>query len=164
MATLPVKESQFKDGNQVVAVLLEGAYSSFVENRLPTILKTNPDFKYIEKGKPTKMIIVADGDIAANDYQRSTGQVMPLGYDKYSRQVFANKTFLLNCVNYLLDDEGMLQLRSREIKLRMLDKKKVKQQRTKWQMTNVVLPILLVSLFGVIQFYFRKRKYVSVKK
>jgi len=161
MATLPVKESQFKDGNQMLAILLEGAFTSFAENRLPTALRTSPDFKFIEKGKPTKMIVVADGDIAANDYQRATGQVMPLGYDKYSRQVFANKTFLLNCVNYLLDDEGMLQLRSREVKLRMLDKKKIKLQRTKWQVTNVVMPALLVVIFGLVQFWFRRKKYRS---
>jgi ABC-2 type transport system permease protein len=159
MATLPVKESQFKNPNQNIAVLLEGSFSSFAENRLPTILRTDPDFKFIEKGKPTKMIVVADGDIAANDYQRNTGMVMPLGYDKYSKQVFANKTFLINCMNYLLDDEGMLQLRSREIKLRLLDKKKIKQQRTKWQATNVALPLILVIVFGMLQFYFRKRKY-----
>lgn len=161
MATLPVKESQFKDGNQILAVLLEGSFTSFAENRLPTALRSSPDFKFIEKGKPTKMIVVADGDIAANDVQRATGQVMPLGYDKYSRQVFANKTFLLNCVNYLLDDEGMLQLRAREVKLRMLDKKKIKQQRTKWQLTNVVVPALVVFVFGLVQFYFRRKKYRS---
>ncbi|MBK9283835.1 MAG: gliding motility-associated ABC transporter substrate-binding protein GldG [Sphingobacteriaceae bacterium] len=159
MATLPVKESQFKDGSQMLALLLEGEFTSFAENRLPTILRSNPDFKFLEHGKKTKMIVVADGDIAANDYQRSTGQVMPLGYDKYSRQVFANKTFLLNCVNYLLDDEGMLQLRSREVKLRMLDKKKLKLQRTKWQMINVVYPIILIALLGTVQFYVRRKKY-----
>jgi ABC-2 type transport system permease protein len=160
-ATLPVKESQFKSGFQTTAILLEGSFTSFAENRLPTILRTSKDFKFIEKGKPTKMIVVADGDIMLNDIEKKSGNIMPLGYDKYSRQVFANKTFLLNCVNYLLDDEGMLQLRSREVKLRLLDKKKIKQQRTKYQMINVMLPLLIVITFGMIQFYVRRRKYAA---
>ncbi|MCU0359552.1 MAG: gliding motility-associated ABC transporter substrate-binding protein GldG, partial [Bacteroidia bacterium] len=124
MVQMQVKESQFKDSYQPVACLLEGAFSSFVEYRLPSALLQDSNFKYIDKGKATKMIVVADGDVAANDFMRSTGEIFDLGYDRYTRQTFANKTFLLNCVNYLLDDEGMLQLRSREVKLRLLDKKK----------------------------------------
>ena len=84
---------------------------------------------------------------------------MPLGYDLYTGRTFANKTFLLNCMNYLLDDEGLLQLRSRVVTLRLLDKKKAEMQRNKWQMTNVVFPALLVFGFGVLQFYLRRRKY-----
>jgi len=159
-AVIPIKESQFRNGAQPIACLLEGSFNSFVEHRrLPSKLQDNPDFKVLEKGKPTKMIVVADGDVASNDFVRSTGEVMPLGYDKFSKQTFANKTFLVNCVNYLLDDEGMLQLRSREIKLRLLDRKKIKQQRTKWQAVNVLLPLGILVVFGLVQFYFRKRKY-----
>jgi ABC-2 type transport system permease protein len=162
MARFPIKESQFTNGYQNIACLLEGSFNSFVEHRrLTSVLQNNPDFKFIEKGKPTKMIVVADGDIASNDYQRSTGMIYPLGYDKYSKQTFANKNFLVNCVNYLLDDEGMLQLRSREVKLRLLDKKKLKLQRSKWQMINVLVPLLLIISLGMIQFYYRKRKYSS---
>jgi ABC-2 type transport system permease protein len=85
--------------------------------------------------------------------------VYPLGYDMYSRQQFANKTFLLNCMNYLLDDEGLLQLRSREVKLRLLDKKKTANQATKWKLMNVGLPLILIICFGMIQYYWRKKKY-----
>ena len=160
MARYPVKESQFKEGYQNIACLLEGSFSSFVEHRrLPSILQGNPDFKFLDKSKPTKMIVVADGDVASNDFQKSSGITYPLGYDKYSKQTYANKTFLLNCINYLLDDEGMLQLRSREVKLRLLDKKKIKLQRTKWQAINVLVPLLMLTVFGLIQFFYRKRKY-----
>jgi ABC-2 type transport system permease protein len=155
------KESQFNNGYQPVACLLEGAFSSFIEYRIPDRLLNDSLFKYIDKGKPTKMIVVADGDVARNDFNRSNGQISELGYDKYSGQKFANKTFLLNCVNYLLDDEGMLQLRSREVKLRLLDKKKISLQRTKWQIINVVLPLLVVIVFAYIQFYIRKRRYTK---
>ncbi len=160
MARYPVKESQFTGGMQNIACLLEGSFTSFVEHRrLPTVLQQSPDFKVLEKSKPTKMIVVADGDVASNDFQRNTGTVYPLGYDKYSKQTFANKTFLLNCLNYLLDDEGMLQLRSREVKLRLLDKKKIKLQRTKWQAINVALPLFLLFVLGSFQMWYRKRKY-----
>ncbi len=159
MVQYQVKESQFTNSYQPIACLLEGSFSSFVEYRIPAKLLNDSLFKYIDKGKPTKMIVVADGDVARNDFNRKNGQIMELGYDKYTQQKFANKTFLLNCVNYLLDDEGLLQLRSREIKLRLLDKKKVNLQRAKWQFINVAMPLLLVIGFAYIQFYIRKRKY-----
>lgn len=158
-ALYPIKESQFNNPYLSVACLLEGEFSSFVEYRLPGALLRDSSFKYVDKGKKTKMIVVADGDVARNDFDKSTGRFYELGFDKYSRETFANKTFLLNCVNYLLDDEGLLQLRSREVKLRQLDRKKITLQRTKWQMTNVLLPLLLVIMLGMIQFYVRKRKY-----
>jgi ABC-2 type transport system permease protein len=104
---------------------------------------------------------VADGDIAKNDYQQSTGMVYPVGYDTYMRQQFANKTFLLNCMNYLLDDEGLLQLRSREVKLRLLDKKKISTQQTKWKLTNVALPLALIFGFGLLQLFIRRKKYTK---
>lgn len=164
IAKMKLKESQFINSYQPVACLLEGEFTSFVENRLPAKLLSDTNFKHIDHGKATKMIVVADGDVARNDYNRNTGQVYPLGYDRNTGQVFANKTFLLNCVNYLLDDEGMLQLRSREVKLRLLDKKKINLQRHKWQFINVAVPLLLVIGFGVLQFYIRKRKYSTPLK
>lgn len=163
MAKMRLKESQFINSYQPVACLLEGEFTSFVENRLPSALLNDSNFKHLDHGKKTKMIVVADGDVAKNYYQRSTGQVYPLGYDRDTRQTFANKIFLLNCVNYLLDDEGMLQLRSREVKLRLLDKKKTNAQRSKWQFVNVAVPLLLVIVFAIIQFYIRKRKYARSK-
>lgn len=161
MVQMQVKESQFKDSYQPVACLLEGSFSSFVEYRLPNALLQDSNFTYIDKGKPSKMIVVADGDVAANDFMRSTGEIFDLGYDRYTRQTFANKTFLLNCVNYLLDDEGMLQLRSREVKLRLLDKKKINTERSKWQVLNVAVPLVVLIIVGWLVGYFRKRKYAS---
>jgi ABC-2 type transport system permease protein len=161
---MKLRESQFINSYQPIACLLEGEFTSFVENRLPIVLLNDTNFKHIDHGKPSKMIVVADGDVARNEYQRSTGQVYPLGFDRNTQQTFANKTFLLNCVNYLLDDEGMLQLRSREVKLRLLDKKKIKSQRSKWQFVNVAVPLLFVIAFAVLQFYIRKRKYAFVKR
>jgi ABC-2 type transport system permease protein len=161
MVKLRQKETQFINSYRPVACLLEGEFSSFVENRLPSVFLNDTNFKHLDHGKYTKMIVVADGDVAQNDFDRMTRQVYPLGFDRNTRQTFANKNFLLNCVNYLLDDEGMLQLRSREVKLRLLDKKKVTLQRHKWQFINVALPLFFVILFALLQFYIRKRKYAA---
>jgi len=157
------KESQFINAYQPVACVLEGAFTSFVEYRIPSRLLSDSLFKYIDKGKTTKMIVVADGDIARNDINLNTGEMPPLGYDRFTRMTFANQTFLLNCINYLLDDAGMLQLRSREVKLRLLDVKKIGQQRTKWQLVNVLIPVLIVLVFAFFQFFMRKRKYAASK-
>jgi len=156
---MKLKETQFINSYQPLACLLEGEFTSFVENRLPSVLLNDTNFKHINHGKKTKMIVVADGDISRNEVLRNSGQIYPLGYDMNTRQTFANKNFLVNCVNYLLDEEGMLQLRSREVKLRLLDKKKLNQQRSKWQFINVGIPLLLVFSFGILQFYVRRRKY-----
>ncbi len=159
MAMNKPKEQQFKNPYQPIAVLLEGEFNSVVEYRLPSRLLNDPSFKYVDHGKPTKMIVVADGDVAINDMQFKTSSFLPLGYDRFTRQTFANKSFLLNCINYLLDDEGLLQLRSREVKLRLLDKKKTETQRGKWQFINVALPLLILAGFGSIQYYWRRKKY-----
>ena len=162
---IPPKESQFLNSYVPVACLLEGEFTSFAENRLPSIFLTDSAFnskhKYIEKGKKTKMIVVADGDVGRNEYSRTERRPLPLGFDRATKQLYANKTFLLNCVNYLLDDEGMLQLRSREVTLRLLDKKKISLQRAKWQMTNVLMPLFVLIVFGLIQFFLRKRKFAK---
>lgn len=164
MTTMKLKESQFINSYQPVACLLEGEFTSFVENRLPSVLLNDTNFRHIDHGQPTKMIVVADGDVARNDYQRTTGQVYPLGFDRNTQQMFANKVFLLNCVNYLLDDDGLLQLRSREVKLRLLDKKKTNLQRGKWQFVNVGVPLMVILIFALTQFYLRRRKYGSAGK
>lgn len=156
------KEEQFRNSYQPVAVLLEGAFESVYKNQiLPNAIIRDSAIAYKEGGVPTKMIVVSDGDISKNDFQISKGMVYPLGYDKYMNQTFANKTFLLNCVNYLLDDEGLLQLRAREVKLRLLDRKKINNQETKWQLINIVLPLGILILCGIIQFYIRKKRYSS---
>lgn len=156
---LKPNESQYNNSFQNVACLLEGQFESNYKNRITSRILQDSIFDFIGKSKPTKMIVVSDGDIAKNEYQRTTGMIFPVGYDTYSKQQFANKTFLLNCMNYLLDDEGLLQLRSREVKLRLLDKKKTATQVTKWKLTNVGLPILIIICFGIVQFYIRKKRY-----
>jgi ABC-2 type transport system permease protein len=155
-------ETQYQNSFQNVACLLEGTFESVYKNRISSVFMNDSAYNYRGDSKPTRMIVVADGDIAKNEYQRSTGMIYPLGYDIYTKQQFANKTFLLNCMNYLLDDQGLLQLRSREVKLRLLDKKKIATHETKWKIINVFYPLIGLIFLGLIQFYIRKKKY-SVK-
>lgn len=154
-----LKESAFNQGPKPIAVLLEGTFKSLYNNRIPTVIMEDSSIQFKDISIPNKMIVISDGTIARNDFNRMTGMIYPLGYDKYTNQTFANKQFLLNCMNYLLDDSGLIQLRSREVKLRLLDMKKIGLHKTKWQIYNVVIPPVLILIFTLIQAYFRKKKY-----
>lgn len=156
-----LKESAFNQGQKPIAVLLEGTFKSLYANRIPTVIMEDSTIQFKEISKPTKMIVVSDGDIAKNDFNRNTGAIYPLGYDKYTNQTFANKQFLLNCMSYLLDESGILQLRSREVKLRLLDMKKLALQKSKWQFYNVLVPPAIILMFVLIQQYLRKKKYAA---
>lgn len=154
-----LKESAFNQGTKPIAVLLEGTFKSLYANRIPSIIMEDSTIQFKEVSVPNKMIVISDGDIAKNDINRSTGVIYPLGYDKYTNQTFANKQFIVNCINYLLDETGLMQLRSREVKLRLLDQKKIALQKTKWQIYNVLLPPVIISILVILQYYWRKRKY-----
>lgn len=155
----------FNRRNMIVGSVLEGVFPSAFKNRMvPEGIKTSE--KALTESKPTKMVVIADGDVIRNDVQGKgeNMNILPLGYDRYMNQQFSNKEFLLNAVNYLTDDDGWMALRSREIKLRLLNKPAIIGQRTFWQVTNVVLPLLLVGLFGLVFNFVRKRKYTGELK
>ncbi len=147
------KPENFNNGNQTLGVLLEGEFYSAYKDRV----KPYKTELYKEKSAPNKMILIADGDIIKNDIKQ--GEPLDLGIDKYTGQRFGNKDFLLNSVNYLLDDNGLLNLRSKKIQLQFLDKEKAFKERVFWQAINVVLPLVVLGLFGFLFVYFRKRKY-----
>lgn len=153
----------FNISNRVfIGVAEEGVFHSVFRNRLiPEGIKTTE--KTRTESKPTKMIFVADADIIRNDVQGSgeNMNILPLGFDRYMNQQFGNKDFILNAVNYLTDDDGWMALRNREIKLRLLHKPAVIGLRTFWQTINMVLPLLLLGLFGLGFFFIRRRKYTK---
>lgn len=149
----------FNKTSQPVAVLLEGQFESLYKNHLLPGLDSIPEIKFKENSIPTKMIVIADGDVIKNAVQRSAGRAYPLGYDIYSQQTYGNKNFIMNAINYLCDDSGLIEVRSRELKLRMMDRKKVTDEKIKWQAINTILPITLIILFGVLQAFLRKRKF-----
>jgi ABC-type uncharacterized transport system involved in gliding motility auxiliary subunit len=109
----------------------------------------------IDKGK---MIVVADGDIAMNQYSPSTGP-LPMGTNVFTRYTYANKDFFTNCIEYLVNPTDILQTRSKEYSLRLLDPRKTEENRTMWQLINIVLPILIIIIFGFIYQRIRKWKY-----
>lgn len=144
---------------QNIAVLLQGNFRSVFTNRIPPEIATDKDIGFLQESEPTAMIIVSDGDIARNQFHYSKGYPLPLGYDQYTGETFGNKDFLLNALDYLTDKSGLIEIRSRELKLRLLDTTRVNKQKLTWQLVNTLVPVLLVMLFGVVQYLYRKRKY-----
>ncbi|MFN8321989.1 MAG: gliding motility-associated ABC transporter substrate-binding protein GldG [Chitinophagales bacterium] len=147
-----------------VAVLMEGAFESAYKNRLsPEFLAasdTVENLKFVEKSPQIKMIVIADGDIIRNEV-RNDSSAYPLGYYMYTKQQFANKDFILNCIEYLIDDSGILETRNKEVKLRLLNTVKAEEEKLKWQLINIALPILFIILSGLAFSYYRTRKYAS---
>jgi len=148
---------------KTVAVLLEGEFRSDYENRIPPEIQFNKDIGFIAKSKPTRMIVVSDGDVIRNQLHFSQGYPMPLGYDQYTGETFGNKDFILNALDYLLDESGLISIRSRELKLRQLDMTKVNNNIIFWKTFNIGFPVLLVILFGVVRNYLRKKKFSTGK-
>lgn len=147
----------FNAGSKPVAMLLEGEFVSAFKNRLTATMEENTQIAFKDFSDTTAMIVVADGDICKNDF--INGQLLPLGYDKYTRQMYGNKEFLVNCVNYLCGDVDLIPLRSREVIMRKLDTAKIERERTFWQVINVVVPVVIILVVGLVLTIFRKRKY-----
>ena len=131
-------DAQLNSGRQNVAVLLEGKFKSVFKNRnLSTFFPENPYIKFKAENKHAKMIVVGDGDIIKNEVSKS-GQQAPVGFDKFSRYIFkGNQEFVLNSLNYLCDDDGLMTIRSRELKMRLLDKQEVKKNKHLIQAINI---------------------------
>ena len=149
----PIQE-QFANGEQATAVLLEGEFESIFKNRLNALSKKLP---FTELSSTTKMLIISDGDIAQNQIIR--GVVLPLGYDNYEKRQYGNKDFILNSIDYLLEEDALIDVRTRELKMRLLDVQKINQERGFWQLINLLIPIALILIFGLIKQYLRKKKY-----
>lgn len=144
----------YNQGVQVTGVLTEGIFRSAFTRR-----NVRGPLAFKEKGK-SSMIVISDGDIARN-HVNSQGGYLELGKDHITGRNFGNKKFLLNCFDYLLDDYGLIEIRSKEIALRLLDKQKVKEEKAKWQFINLGLPVIIIILFGFINSLIRKRKYAN---
>ena len=157
--------SKFNDGNRPVAYLLEGEFESFFKNRLTPEFQNMLDrigVKFKDKSIPAKQIVISDSDFAKNLINTTTGDTEDIGYNKWERRFYkGNKDFILNAVEYMLDENNILESRSKEIKLRLLDTVRTKQEKSWWQFINVGLPVLLLALFGFAYQYFRKRRYAS---
>lgn len=146
-------ESQYNEGNQIIGTLLEGKFTSVFNNRVkPFKISDNKD-----QGVATKMIVIADGDVV--NYNYINKKPVQNGYDQWTQQIYGNKDFLINSINYLMDDEGLINIRSKNIELPLLDEQKVNEKYTISQVITVGIPIVLLVAFGFTFTYIRKRKY-----
>jgi ABC-2 type transport system permease protein len=162
MMNYPMKNEMFTKSYLPVAVLLEGQFRSMYQGILaPEYLRLLDSLKEPFKPQcdsPTSQIVTSVGEIFTSDYSQKDG-VLPMGYYRPTGEFFANKNFLLNCMEYLTDKSGILEARSKDVKLRLLDMGRVKEEKTMWQALNVGIPIAVVLIFASCYFFFRKRRY-----
>ena len=162
---VPPDEAAFNKGPQPIAVLLEGEFESFFKNRVTAeseaVLK-QVGASFTERSPKTKQIIISDADFMKNKYDPNTGQISAIGLNQQDRQVYeGNKSLIVNTIEYMCDDFGLLEARSKDFKLRLLDKVRTKTERTKWQVINLVMPLVLLWIFAFLFYFWRKRKYSS---
>lgn len=146
----------YNNGNQTLAVLLEGEFTSVYNNRVKPF-KLNDEKN---KSAPTKLIVIADGNVIKNEVDANNNP-LELGFDRRNGKLYGNKEFLLNAVNYLLDDNGLINIRSKEVAIAYLNPERIAEEKIKWQIINIVLPLVLLTVFGVLFNFYRKKKYAN---
>ena len=151
-------QNDFNIQQAAIAVLLEGTFESLFKNR---INKLSDELPFIKSSKQNRMLVISDGDIAKN--QISRGAALPLGYDNYEQRQYGNKDFILNAIDYLLEEDALIAVRTRELKMRLLDTQKINLERSFWQIINLIIPIAIVIIFGIFKQYARKKKYSDEK-
>ena len=157
-----LQPEKFDEGPQTVGLLLEGTFPSLFTNRLTQEKKAimeslGQTFK--TQSVPTRMAVVSDGDVIRNALGREKGAYKPLGYNEFDKYQYANKDFMINLVEYMLDDKGVIEARGKEVKLRMLDTVQAQEEQSKWQLVNLGAPLFFLLLFGLGFNFWRRRKY-----
>ena len=151
----------FTQKSQNVAYLLNGEFESLYANRMTSGIMESKEIAFKSISEPTSMIVVADGDIIRNQFHIPKGYPLPLGFDQYTQITYGNKDFIENAISYLVDGEGLIGIRSRELKIRLLDMNKVNNDALLWQVVNVVLPSAVMVVLGFILAFIRKRKFAK---
>jgi gliding-associated putative ABC transporter substrate-binding component GldG len=156
-----ITQRAFNSSYLPVAVLLEGEFNSPFRNRIVTQYTTTPGFTFIPKSKKTKMIVVSDGDIIRNDVNRAGIEPVPynLGYDRHTEYTYGNNDFVMNAINYLTDENGLMEIKNRTLKMRLLDNTKIAYNHTKIILINTLAPPAIIILCGIIFILYRRRKY-----
>jgi ABC-2 type transport system permease protein len=146
-----------------VGVLLEGTFNSAFVDRLPADFINDPEVAFREQSRPTAQIVISDGDVIANRVDPQKGMYFMLGFDRYANaKIYGNRELILNAMNYLLDDQSLISIRSRNITLRQLDMQRVDHERTKWQVVNLAAPVLLTIIAGLLYNHFRRRRATQI--
>lgn len=161
MLRQPPDKRMFSQKGQNVAYLLKGKFKSLYANRMTPEIVDSKEIDFMDLSEPTSMIVVADGDIIRNQFHIPKGYPLPLGFDQYTQITYGNKDFIENAISYLVDGESLISIRSRELKIRLLDMNKVNNNTTLWQIINVVIPSVLVIILGFVLAVLRKRKYTK---
>ena len=156
MLSIEPNPQQFIKKNLITAVALEGKFTSVFKNRL---ISNDPKVKFLEESKPTRMIVVSDGDIIKNYFSKRDSAIYPLGFDRFTKRNFSNSIFVQNAIDWLADDYNLISARSKEVKLRLLDTERIKKEKFRWQVFNIVVPNIIIVLIGIVLYYQRKRKY-----
>ena len=152
-------QRMFNSKGKNVAYLLKGSFPSLYANRVPQEIVDDQATDFMEESVPTAMIVVADGDLIRNQIDIRTRKPLPLGFDQYTGITYTNKEFIENAISYLVDGEGLIDIRSRDLKIRLLDATKVNKERVKWQVINTLVPIAVIILLGLVMAFVRKKKY-----
>lgn len=152
-------QRMFNSKGKNVAYLLKGSFPSLYANRVPQEIVDDQATDFMEESVPTAMIVVADGDLIRNQIDIRTRKPLPLGFDQYTGITYTNKEFIENAISYLVDGEGLIDIRSRELKVRLLDATKVNRERVKWQVINTLVPIAIIIMLGLVMAFVRKKKY-----
>jgi gliding-associated putative ABC transporter substrate-binding component GldG len=148
-----------------VAVLLEGKFTSLYANRITdnmkdSVLKLTGVPFLATASKPSQQIVVSDADIVTNVVTQTQG-ALPMGTQEFENYQFANREFFMNCIDYLVDNSGIIETRNKDFTLRLLDKNKVQDQKTFWQFVNIIFPVLLILIIGLIVQFSRKKRFAS---
>ena len=152
-------QRMFPSKGKNVAYLLKGSFESLYANRLPQEIIDSEEMQFLDQSEPTAMIVVADGDIIRNQIDVKRQVPLALGFDQYTGNTYGNKEFIQNAISYLVDGEGIIDIRSRELKIRLLDQTKINQSRAKWQLINTLIPVGLIVILGLVMAFIRKKKY-----
>ena len=155
-ARTETEEEEYQGGVKVIAYLLEGKFSSFFKGGFS---QNQASLKKISEN--SKMLVVSDGDLIVNEVDGKTGNPYPMGYDRFSKHQYGNQDFVFNALNYLLDENGLIVAKSKTIGLRPLDTLKISNNHLQWQLINILLPLALLVIVGIVRFYFVKKKYTS---
>lgn len=163
MLRTPPEPENFNKGMQTVGVLLEGVFPSNYENRVSEEMAAGLrqlGMTFRETSEPTRMIVISDGDVAANFVRnRENKEWLPLGFNRFENATYSNKDLLINAIEYLVEPAGVIEARSREVKLRLLDTVRARAEKAQWQAVNIGLPLAFLGLFGAVFFWRRKRRY-----
>ena len=151
-------ETKFNGGEKNIAILLSGSFQSIYTNRINHLIENNSDIKFKDEVLKNEMIIISDGHFLNNQFAK--GSFLPLGFDKHTGKQYGNGEFIVNCIDYLMNNSPFIQIRSKNIKLRLLNTQKIKKEKKYWQIINLFIPFIGLIIIGVFISAIRKRKYI----